>query len=68
LECYLKSKEIALEELMGFVSNSVGIPEGPVQIGSLENLLKGSAFQKLAAHYYDAFQNNKMCFPYFNVD
>jgi predicted Zn finger-like uncharacterized protein len=64
---YLKSKETALENLKGIISNTVVAPGGPVQIGTFKDMLKVSSCQDLAVHYYGAFQNQKMCFPYFNI-
>ena len=65
---YIDSKDTALKGLKGLVPNAVGAPEGPVQVGTLKNMLKASAVKELAVHYYDAFRNNKMCFPYFKAD
>ena len=63
----IESKESALETLKEMVSDTVGAPEGPVQIGTLKNKIKDSDLRELAVHYYDAFRNEKMCFPYFAV-
>ncbi|WP_419661913.1 hypothetical protein Dvar_23510 [Desulfosarcina variabilis str. Montpellier] len=64
----IESGETALDALKSMVTNSVGAPEGPVQVGDSKNMLQDTAIQELAVHYYEAFQNQKMCFPYFKAN
>jgi hypothetical protein len=61
----LVDKETALRKLKDLTSDSVDSPEGPKQIGTGKNLLSAFTIDELAKHYYDAFSNNKLCFPYF---
>lgn len=61
----IESSETAMEELRSMVADTVGAPEGPVQIGTMRGALRPGAIQEIAVHYYDAFRNRKMCFPYF---
>lgn len=65
---HLQSAESAMEALKELVSETVGAPEGPVQIGTVKNLTRDSSVKELAVHYYDAFRTRKMCFPYFTVE
>ena len=65
---FLDSIDTAVAHLKSLVSNSVGAPEGPVQIGTVKNVQTGTAVQELAVHYHDAFRNQKRCFPYFKID
>jgi hypothetical protein len=64
----LESSETALEALRSMVADTVGAPEGPVQIGTLKGALRPADIQEIAVHYYDAFRNRKMCFPYFAAE
>lgn len=68
LKPLIESKEKALEHLKALVSNSVGAPEGPVQIGTSKKILTNYAVQEFAVHYYEAFQNQMLCFPYLKAD
>ena len=63
----LESKESAMEALAEMLKDTVGSPEGPVQIGIFKGMVKDSDILELAIHYYDAFRTEKMCFPYFTV-
>jgi hypothetical protein len=64
----LESREKAMEALRSMVADTVGAPEGPVQIGTMRGALRPADIQEIAVHYYDAFRNRKMCFPYFVAD
>ncbi len=61
----LNTQDDALERLKSFFADKSETPEGPVQIGTIENIFGGLAVKKLSMNYYNAFANGKMCFPYF---
>lgn len=64
----LESQDTAMGALSSMVSDSVGAPEGPVQIGNLKNMLQEFSVKEIAVHYYEAFKNQKMCLPYFKAN
>lgn len=63
----IESEESVMETLKEMVKDTVGAPEGPVQVGTLKAMVKDSDIHELAVHYHDAFRSQKMCFPYFTV-
>lgn len=48
--------------------STISAPEGPVQVGTLKNILSDFALEEMAKHYYDAFSSQKQTFPYFIVN
>lgn len=64
---FIASQDSAMKALKKMVSNTVGTPEGPVQIGTEKTMMRESAIEELAVHYHDAFRTQKICFPYFTV-
>jgi hypothetical protein len=64
----ISDKETALENIETMLSNRATVPEGPVQVGRLKNIMSNFAVSELAMHYYDAFKCGKQCFPYFTAD
>ena len=66
-EC-IQSKEAALDTLACFTVNiEGGSAEGPVQIGTFKNQLSNAERVELGEYYMCAFNDQKRCFPYFNV-
>jgi hypothetical protein len=61
----LSTRDAALDKLKSFFTDKRETPEGPVQIGTLEDTFGGLAVSKLSMNYYNAFISGKMCFPYF---
>jgi len=61
----LNTQDVALDRLNSFFNDKSETPEGPVQIGTLEDIFGGLAVRKLSMNYYNAFTSGKMCFPYF---
>jgi len=61
----LETKEAALGKLQTFASSDFEAPEGPIQIGTSEDLTKPLSVKKLAKYYGDAFEVGKRTFPYF---
>ncbi len=61
----LNTQDDALDRLKSFFTDKSKTPEGPVQIGTLENIFGELALKKLSMNYYNAFTNRKMSFPYF---
>ena len=61
----LRSRDAALAALKELAGQSVDAPEGPVQVGSVKGILAAKAVEEVARHYLDAFENDKMTFPYF---
>jgi hypothetical protein len=57
--------ETALAALKGLVVQTVNAAPGPVQIGRFGQETAPDAVTDLAAHYYDAFTNNRLVYPYF---
>lgn len=64
----LSDTNAAMDRLEQFMGNGVSAPAGPVQIGTMKNILNNFSIQELAAHYLDAFNNKKQCFPYFSAE
>jgi len=64
----ISHKETALENIETMLSSRDTVPEGPVQVGRLKNIMSNFAVSELAMHYYDAFKSGKQCFPYFTAD
>ena len=64
----ISDKDTALENIETMLSNRATVPEGPVQIGRLKNIMSNFAVSELAMHYFDAFKSGKKCFPYFTAD
>ncbi len=62
----VNSKEMALRKLKSYFKQSVTSPIGAVQVGKIKDILTQQGLIELAAHYYDAFLNDKKVFPYFN--
>ena len=61
----ITSRDTALAALREFAGETVDAPEGPVQVGSVKGILTAKAVEEVAKHYLDAFENDKMTFPYF---
>ena len=59
------AKETALKDLRAMATGGVSAPEGPVQIGTVKNMLTEFAIEELAQHYADAFMKENQTFPYF---
>lgn len=57
--------EAATATLQDRVDATVDAPDGPVQVGTGGKILTSSAVAEVAKHYFDAFSNGKMTFPYF---
>ena len=68
LEEMISDKETALENIETMLSNRATVPEGPVQVGRLKNIMSNFAVSEISMHYYDAFKSGKQCFPYFTAD
>ena len=64
----ISNKDTALKSIEILLSTKATVPEGPVQVGRLKNIMTRFAVSELAMHYYDAFKNGKHCFPYFTTD
>jgi hypothetical protein len=64
----ISNKETALGAIKSMLTDRATVPEGPVQVGRLKNIMTDFAVSELAMHYYDAFMNGKQCFPYFTTD
>lgn len=62
----LKDKNNALEELQSMTNTSLGINEGPIQVGNRKNLLQLPYIKKTAKLYLNAFENGIQTFPYFS--
>lgn len=58
-------RHTALSALRNLVSQTVAAAPGPVQIGRLGQETAPDAVADLAAHYYDAFTNERLVYPYF---
>lgn len=61
----LNTQDVALDKLKSFFTDKSETLEGPVQIGTLEDIFRGLAVRKLSMNYYNAFTSGKTCFPYF---
>lgn len=61
----LGSKEAALAALDALAQNRLDAPEGPVQVGSADKILRKDSLSELAAHYYSAMSKGRTCYPYF---
>ena len=64
----ISNKDKALNSIETLLSTKATVPEGPVQVGRLKNIMTDFAVGELAMHYFDAFKNGKQCFPYFTTD
>lgn len=60
-------KEKALGDLKSMAKGGLSAPDGPVQIGTLKNMISDFAVEELAKHYADAFAKGKQSFPYFTA-
>lgn len=58
-------RETALATLKNLVVQTVSAAPGPVQIGRFGQETAPDAVADLAAHYYDAFTNDRLIYPYF---
>ncbi len=58
-------RESALTALKKLVPQTVTAAPGPVQIGRFGQETAPDAVADLAAHYYDAFTNDRLIYPYF---
>lgn len=61
----LANKEAALAALDALAPSPLDAPEGPVQVGSAEKILRKDSISELAAHYYSAMSKGRSCYPYF---
>jgi hypothetical protein len=61
----LGSKETAMAALNALSQNSLDAPEGPVQVGSAEKILRKDSIGELAAHYTSAMSKGRTTYPYF---
>lgn len=68
IKAMISDKESALNNLETMLSDRATVPEGPVQVGRLKNIMSDFAVSELAMHYHDAFKCGKQCFPYFTAD
>lgn len=59
------NREVALANLKKLVRQTVSAAPGPVQIGRFGQETAADAVADLAAHYYDAFTNDRIIYPYF---
>lgn len=61
----VSDQETALTALKKLVVQTVSAAPGPVQIGRFGQETAPDAVADLAAHYYDAFTNERLIYPYF---
>lgn len=61
----VSDREAALAALKKLVVQTVSAAPGPVQIGRFGQETAPDAVTDLAAHYYDAFTNHRLVYPYF---
>ncbi len=64
---HIKDKDEALVQLQNLVDSTVEASEGPVQIGTEQQIQRKSIIAELAKHYLDGFANGKQVLPYFGT-
>lgn len=62
---FFENKDQALNSLRKRCSDEIKVSPGPVQIGTLGQVLTLKATEELAMHYYSAFTQQVQCLPYF---
>jgi hypothetical protein len=63
----LASRDAALKILTQWAGNSRDASEGPVRLGTWNNMASGLDLERIAAFYANAFRDERQCFPYFKV-
>lgn len=63
----IQSKDAALAQLAALAGDAKADGEGPVNVGSIGDILKPSAMKRLAAHYTRAFGSGSRVYPYFTT-
>lgn len=61
----VSSKESALAAIQTIADGDLTPTEGPVKIGSLQNLVTSVAIRDIGRHYVAAFNNSLITYPYF---
>jgi hypothetical protein len=62
---FLENKEQALDSLRKRCSAEIKVSPGPVQIGTIGQVLTHKSTEELAMHYHSAFIQQVQCLPYF---
>lgn len=60
----LQNKDVAVVRLRSVAGADPGAAEGPVSIGSIEDLRKPATLKKCASHYVKAFTRGTPVYPY----
>jgi hypothetical protein len=63
-EFSMKKPMAAIEEL---AEGEIDSPEGPVQVGKLDDIFTGQGLIELARHYHSAFRSGRVILPYFGA-
>jgi len=61
----LNDKETALSALSQYAATRGTSAEGPIHVGSVEDLERKEVWQTAAGHYRNAFESGKRAFPFF---
>jgi len=63
-EFSMKKPMAAIEEL---AEGEIDSPEGPVQVGKLDDIFTRQGLIELARHYHSAFRSGRVILPYFGA-